>query len=294
MSQTHEPPLPALRIFECAARHVSFKKAAAELHLTASAVSHSVATLEEWLGLKLFHRRVRKLLLTDAGRAYYGKLKPALDAIGEASREVSARGRSDLLTLASAPAFARAWLLPRLKSFLNEHPDVDVRIRATSDFSEMFADDVDAMIVYDREVSPDLAAVRLMTEEMVPVCSPNLSFSCDQISDLLKQRLIHTETKIVTWPMWLKAAGWTSMRDDRGLRFNRADLALEAAKAGLGIALESRILAEPYLRDGTLMIPYPGITIGNEGTYFFACRPAKSHLPKVDQFRTWIVRQCLP
>src|SRR5215213_9262837 len=112
------PPLTALRAFEAAARRTSFKLAADELHVTPSAVSHAVAALEEFLDVKLFHRRVRRLLLTDAGSAYLTPLTRAFDAIGAATREISARKRADLVTLASMPTFARVWLMPRLKMFL--------------------------------------------------------------------------------------------------------------------------------------------------------------------------------
>ena len=127
------PPLTALRAFEAAARHKSFKLAAEELHVTPSAVSHAVAALEEFLGVKLFHRRVRRLLLTDAGGAYLAPLTRAFDVISTATREISARKRADLVTLASMPTFARVWLMPRLKAFLAAHSDVDLRVRAAVD-----------------------------------------------------------------------------------------------------------------------------------------------------------------
>ena len=168
------PPLTALRAFEAAARHKSFKVAAEELHVTPSAVSHAVAALEEFLGVKLFHRRVRRLLLTDAGGAYLAPLTRAFDAISAATREISARNRADLVTLASMPTFARVWLMPRLKAFLAAHSDVDLRVRAAVDFTEMVAEDVDAAIVYGRGDWPGFVVDRLVEERMVPLCSPAL------------------------------------------------------------------------------------------------------------------------
>lgn len=284
------PPFKAIRAFAVAARHMSFKPAAEELRVTPSAVSHAIAALERALGVKLFHRRVRQLLLTDAGKSYFDRLAPAFDEIASATHEISARQRADILTVASAPAFARAWLIPRLKAFLDDHPDIELRIRATSDSAEMNADDVDAIVLYERAVGPELLADRLMTEDMVPICNPALRDQLRTPKDLLRQTLIHTETKIVTWSMWLKAAGVDADHLDRGLRLNRADLALEAAKIGLGVALESRVLAEPHIATGTLVIPFDASVQLSEGSYFFAARPGKAQLPKVDAFRSWILR----
>jgi LysR family transcriptional regulator, glycine cleavage system transcriptional activator len=125
---------------------------------------------------------------------------------------------------------------------------------------------------------------------MVPLCSPAIYKQLRTPEDLTKQTLIHTETKIITWPMWLRAAGIKGFEVDRGLRFNRADLALEAAKAGLGVALESQVLAEPHIANGSLVIPFQAsVKLESEGSYFFATRPVKAHLPKVDAFRNWIL-----
>ena len=240
------PPLTALRAFEAAARHKSFKLAAEELHVTPSAVSHAVAALEEFLGVKLFHRRVRRLLLTDAGGAYLAPLTRAFDAISAATREISARNRADLVTLASMPTFARVWLMPRLKAFLAAHSDVDLRVRAAVDFTEMVAEDVDAAIVYGRGDWPGFVVDRLVEERMVPLCSPALRDGAPPLhapADLARHTLIHTETKLVTWAMWLEAAGVTGVDAHRGLRFNRAALALEAASSRPG-----RRLGQPAVR----------------------------------------------
>jgi LysR family glycine cleavage system transcriptional activator len=172
--------------------------------------------------------------------------------------------------------------------------DIDIRVRATSESKDLFGDDIDATIVYDRSVGAHLVSDRLMTEGMVPLCSPTLlsgDLPLNAPIDLLRHTLIHTETKIVTWPMWLASAGLDATAYSRGLRFNRADLALDAAKAGLGIALESRVLAATHIREGTLISPFPKIDSLDEGAYWFACRPNKLQLPKVENFREWIVSQ---
>jgi LysR family transcriptional regulator, glycine cleavage system transcriptional activator len=287
------PPLTALRAFEAAARRKSFKLAANELHVTPSAVSHAVAALEEFLGVKLFHRRVRRLLLTDAGSAYLTPLTRAFDAISVATREVSARKRADLVTVASMPTFTRVWLMPRLKAFLDGQPDVDLRVRATVDFAEMVADDIDAAIAYGRGDWRGFVVDRLLEERMVPLCSPTLRDGAPPLrtpADLAQHRLIHTETKLVTWAMWLEAAGVADVNMHRGPRFNRADLALEAAIAGLGVALDNPMFAGPHLASGALVIPFePSLALPDLGGYYFVCRPEKAALPKVEAFRRWII-----
>jgi LysR family transcriptional regulator, glycine cleavage system transcriptional activator len=286
------PPLSALRAFEAAARHKSFKLAADGLCVTPSAVSHAVAALEDFLGLKLFHRRVRRLLLTDAGSAYLTPLTRAFDAISAATREISARNRADVVTLASMPTFARVWLMPRLKMFLTAHPDVDLRIRAAVDFAEMIAADVDATIAYGRGDWQGLVVDRIVAERLVPLCSPALRDGTPPLrspEDLARHTLIHTETKLVTWPMWLEAAAITDADAHRGPRFNRSDLALEAAVAGLGVALDNPLFAKPHLDRGTLVIPFdPSPALQDLGGYYFVCRREKAALPKVEAFRRWI------
>jgi LysR family glycine cleavage system transcriptional activator len=287
------PPLPALRAFEAAARRMSFKLAADELHVTPSAVSHAVAALEAFLGVKLFHRRVRRLLLTDAGSAYLATLTRAFDAIDVATREVSARQRADLVTVASMPTFTRVWLMPRLKAFLDVQPDIDLRIRATVDLAEMMADDIDAAVAYGHGGWRGLVVDRLLEERMVPLCSPALRDGPPPLrtpADLARHSLIHTETKLVTWAMWLEAAGVTDVDVHRGLRFNRADLALEAAIAGLGVALDNPMFATLHLANGALVIPFkPSLALPDLGGYYFVCRPEKAALPKVEAFRNWII-----
>jgi LysR family glycine cleavage system transcriptional activator len=287
------PPLMSLRAFEAAARQQSFKLAAEELHVTPSAISHAVAGLEEFLGVRLFHRRVRRLLLTDAGSAYLTPVTRAFDAISVATSEIAARGRADLVTVASMPTFARVWLMPRLKTFLVAHPDVDLRVRAAVDFTEMMADDVDAAIAYGRGGWHDLVVDRLVEERMVPLCSPALRNGTPPLhapADLARHTLIHTETKLVTWAMWLEAVGVEGADAHRGPRFNRADLALEAASTGLGVALDNPLFARSHLARGSLVVPFdPSVALHDLGGYYFVCRPEKTALPKVEAFRRWII-----
>ena len=303
------PPLTALRAFETAARHMSFKLAAHEMHVTASAVSHAVATLESFLGIKLFHRRTRKLLLTDAGSAYLSPVSRAFDAIGVATREVSARSHADILTVVCSPTFSRSWLIPRLGEFLDLYPDIDLRLLATieavlppqssttgghRELGQLLHSEVDAAIVYGQGGWHGFLVDQLVDEVMVPLCTPALRDGPAPLrepADLTGHVLIYTETKFVSWAMWLEAAGVPDVKPKRVVRFNRADMAIHAALSGLGVALENRAIAAPQLASGALVIPFDvPVPLGQVAAYYLLCRPEKAMLPKVESFRAWVTQ----
>jgi len=302
------PPLTGLRAFEAAGRHLSFKRAADEMHVTPSAVSHAVSNLESFLETKLFHRRTRQLLLTDVGASYLATIGRAFDSVIAATREVAA-SPADVLTVASAPTFAKAWLIPRLKLFMQHEPDVDLRIHARIEaatrlksartrghpFESLLTEEVDAAIVYGPGGWEGLTIDKLIDEEVVPLCSPALRKGPPPLripADLVRHTLIRTETKVVTWPIWLEAAGVVSRTERRTLLFNRAELALNAAAAGLGVALDNRINAAAQLESGALVVPFdPKFAVPQLGAYFFVCLPGRETLPKVKHFREWVIKE---
>jgi LysR family glycine cleavage system transcriptional activator len=304
MAHKLTPPLAGIRAFEAAARHLSFKLAAKEMNLTASAVSHAVSSLEDFLRTKLFHRKTRQILLTDAGRTYFSHVTRAFEEINAATDEAAARSHADTLTVVCAPTISRAWLIPQLQQFLTQYPDIDLRLHAAfeavvhaaggqRELEELLSEDVDAAIVYGHDGWRGFVVDKLMNEDMVPLCSPSLRDGPPPLaepSQLTGQVLIHTETKFTTWPQWLHAAQVGDIRPKRVLRFNRADLALQAAAAGLGVALENRIIAAPHLASGSLIIPFDlDVALENVGAYYFVCRPERVELPKIESFRAWIV-----
>lgn len=168
------PPLNALRVFDAAARHLSFTKAAEELFVTQAAVSHQIKSLEDFLGLKLFRRRNRSLLLTEEGQSYYLDIKEIFSALNEATRKLQARSAKGALTVSLLPSFAIQWLVPRLSSFNLAYPGIDVRIQAVDRDEEKLADDVDVAIFYGRGNWPGLRVEKLYAEYLLPVCSPAL------------------------------------------------------------------------------------------------------------------------
>src|ERR1700682_6545253 len=228
------PPLNALRSFEVAARHLSFTKAAAELNVTHSAVSHQIKALEEWLGIALFRRVNRGLVLTDSGQAYLRPVRESFQRLGEATRRLKAKGRSGPLTVSVMPSFAGKWLMPRLRRFRERHPDVDVRISAESQLTDFNRDDVDIAVRYGRGVwANDLRVDLLMRESMFPVCSPKLlegPIPLNSISDLRHHTLLTDyDWRLDFWQLWLDAAGVDDVVPQHALSFNYSNLMLQAA-----------------------------------------------------------------
>lgn len=286
------PPLRALQAFEATARHLSVASAAGELCVTPSAVSHQVKALERQLGVKLFHRLNRRLLLTDAGRGYMQLLGSGFDRIARATEHVVNGGISDLLTIHCPPSFAPAWLLPRLAGFMSRHPDIDLRIHATPEPPEFFRSDTDVEIRYGTGEWPGLTVVPLMEDAVLPLGSPALRArlpECPSAEDVLKLPLIHSERAIVGWPQWCRALGLEFSSGRGGLRFDRAYLALQAAAEGLGVALETHVFAERGLAAGTIVpLLDGGSGIVPAGAHYLVYPAVYGAIPKIRCFEDWM------
>lgn len=250
--------LPGLRVFEAVARRGSFKSAAAELNLSPSAVSHAVMKLETALGVPLFERSGRQVRLTLSGElliqhvaAGFAELRRGLDLIA------AQKGRG-LLRIHSAPSFAYAWLSPRLPLFLKENPGLEVRLSASADYARFTADDFDVDIVYGPVHAETVIAVPVAEEIVTPLCAPALAQKIRSPRDLLEYSLILSDNKQVRWPHWFAANG-IHVTLPHALRFDRSFLAIGAAVDGLGIALESTLLAGRELERGDLVAPLAGI-----------------------------------
>jgi LysR family transcriptional regulator, glycine cleavage system transcriptional activator len=252
-----EISLPAVRAFEAVARRGSFKAAAAELNLSPSAVSHAVANLEKTLSLALFHRGGRGVRLTINGEVLMRHVGAAFDELRRGFDLVAAGQGRGLLRLHSAPSFAYAWLTPRLPRFFAAHPGVEVRLAAGTDYGRFVADDIDVDIVYGPIAAEGVIALPLREETVTPLCAPNLAERIRSPEDLLALDLIVSDNKQVRWPHWLEANG-VAGAPRHALRFDRSFLALAAACDGLGVALESTLLAERELAAGRLVAPLSG------------------------------------
>lgn len=252
----HQVPLSILRAFEAAGRTGSFRTAAAELGLTPSAVSHAVRKLERTLGASLFAREARTVRLSPEGEALMRHVGRAFEELRRGLELVSTRG-PQLLRLHSAPSFATQWLSPRLSRFLREHPGIEVRLAAGTDYTRFLNDEFDADIVYGPPRQEGLVVVPLGEETVAPLCAPDLARAIEAPTDLFGHVLIESETKQVRWSDWFARNGLPAPRP-QGMRFDRSFLAIAAAVDGLGVTLESTRLAERELAGGRLVRPLAG------------------------------------
>jgi len=291
------PPLNSLRAFEAAARHLSFKKAAEELHVTPAAVSHQIRTLEEYCGTPLFHRLARALRLTEAGQAALPLLREGFDKLAEAAEAMRAEERAGILTVSVAPTFGAKWLIPRLDRFRAMHPEFDVRIDATDALVNFAGDGVDVALRYGRGTYRNLRSECLMPEVAFPVCSPRLLERDPPLTrpeDLRHHTLLHVQWRTEddaapSWRMWLRAAGVEGVDAERGPRFSVQGMALEAAIEGQGVALAGAALVGGDLRAGRLVRPFPpSLSQATAFSYYLVYPEAKAGDPKVMAFRDWV------
>ena len=252
----HQVPLSILRAFEAAGRTGSFRLAAVELALTPSAVSHAIRKLEQTLGASLFTREGRVARLTPEGEALMRHVGLAFEELRRGLEMVSTRG-PQLLRLHSAPSFATQWLMPRLARFLRDHPGIEVRLAAGTDYTRFLNDEFDADIVYGLSRLEGLVIVPLGEETVTPLCAPDLCRAIKTPMDLFNHILIESETKQVRWSDWFARNELPAPRP-QGVRFDRSFLAITAAADGLGVALESTRLAERELASGRLVRPLVG------------------------------------
>ncbi|MEM8950073.1 MAG: transcriptional regulator GcvA [Pseudomonadota bacterium] len=286
------PSLNALRAFEAAARHLSFSRAADELNVTKAAVSHQVKALEDDLGLPLFQRLNRALMLTPAGQTLFPAITDALGLMRTAVTKVKRQDQTGELTVTTLDSFAAIWLVPRLRRFREAHPDIDVRVTTSDDNIDFSRADVDLAIRYGAGQWPGVEAERLMTEELFPVCAPSLlenGPTLEKPSDLANHTLLH-DYGIVTWRGWLMAIGEEAIDVERGSHYQHSNLVLQAAEQGDGVALARSVLAADALAAGRLVKPFD-ISLPAEYAYYLVCPPLHLKRPKVQAFRHWLLTE---
>jgi LysR family transcriptional regulator, glycine cleavage system transcriptional activator len=281
-------PLSGLRAFEAAARGRSIRAAAEELNLTSSAVSHAITKLEQELGVTLFQREGRSVKLTPDGDALMRHIGDAFDELRRGIATVSMR-LPGLLRLHCAPSFATQWLVPRLNQILALHPGLDIRISAGTDYTRFVNDEFDADIVYGPPVREGLTVIPLSEEIVTPVCAPTLAKRIRAPEDLLDQVLIQSDNKQLRWWNWFTANGIVPP-SPRGPRFDRSHLALAAAVNGVGVALESTLLAERELRTRKLVRPLArkAVDVRYVG-HHLVFPPAQSRNRALQAFKSWIL-----
>jgi LysR family transcriptional regulator, glycine cleavage system transcriptional activator len=295
------PPLNALRAFEAAARHLSVSKAAQELRVTASALSHQICGLEDLLGLKLFERRARSIALTPAGQLLYPGLQTGFTHIYDAITRLRNANQERVLVISTSPGLTSKWLAPRLHRFAVTCPELDVRVTSSVTNANFTTDGIDVAIrnlPTNGRGDSTLTIEKLIDIAFVPVCSPKLlrrHGRPTQPHALARMPLIHDDTladrpDIPTWAAWFRAAGVDDADVGRGLRFNSPDHALEAAAEGAGVMLSQYVLAYDDLRSGRLAIPFKFVLSAGRA-YHFVSPKSRSEYPHVRAFRTWIKQE---
>jgi LysR family transcriptional regulator, glycine cleavage system transcriptional activator len=252
-------PISAIRAFEAAARTGSFRDAATELHLTPSAVSHAIRKLEGTMSTVLFERSARAVRLTPAGENLMRHAGAAFDNLRRGIEEVAGRG-PQLLRVHCAPSFAAQWLAPRLGQFIAAEPKLEVRLAASTEYARFSNDDFDLDIVYGQPRAEGTEIIPLCEETITPLCTPEIAKKIRKPKDLFGQVLIRSEVKQVQWHQWFAANGLEPPAI-HGMRFDRSFLAIAMASSGLGVTLESTLLAEREIETGKLIAPLAGRSV---------------------------------
>lgn len=293
------PPLNAIRAFEASARHLSFKAAAEELFVTPAAISYQIKTLEEFIGVELFIRENRSTLLTPAAQRCFSDIKGGFEQIARGIKKARAEQKSGLLTVSAGPAFTIKWLAPRLHAFLESHPDIDARISSGLGFADLRHDAIDAAIRFGNVRDDALFAQKLVSEQLIPLCHPSLlegKHSLSKPENIQHHSLIHDDSLNFNpgapgWPECLQQANISHIQTERGIHFNQADHALQAAMDGQGIILARRVLATPDIQAGRLVCPFPEWEIDTGMSYYFVCLKEKAEQHKVSIFMEWMKQQ---
>jgi LysR family glycine cleavage system transcriptional activator len=286
------PPLAALRAFEAAARHLSFTRAAQELHVTQTAISHQIRALEERLGVKLFRRLPRGLVLTEEAQRYLPPLREAFERIDAATKDLLAGRTGGALTASVLPSFAAKWLVPRLGRFRAANSDIDLRISTSQRLVDFAREDVDVGIRMGRGHYPGLRVDRLFGETLMPVCSPALLGGEHPLrtpEDLRHHVLLHDDD-YTSWQLWLELAGVQGVDPRRGPMFTDSGMVVQAAAEGQGVALGRLALAAWDIAAGRLVRPFD-IGMPHDLAYYLVCPEASAERPRIAAVRKWLLAE---
>jgi LysR family glycine cleavage system transcriptional activator len=286
------PPLNAVRAFEAAARHVSFTKAAEELHVTHGAVSRQVALLESWLGSSLFRRAASQLALTDAGRRYAAEITSMLDRLAVASMQFAQQDAPTSLGVNAPPTFTMRWLIARMSSFQRQRPDVEIRLTTSLAPVNFQENGYDIAIRGAHSPLPGCKSEPFMTEVVVPVCHTDLveQGRLRRPEDLQQHTLIRYATEPYSWPDWLEAAGVKELQAANTLHFEQMYFALQAAAEGLGLVLVPLFLVVDDIVAGRLCAPF-GLRAAMRRQYYTNVSSLATRHPVVNAFCDWLARE---
>jgi LysR family transcriptional regulator, glycine cleavage system transcriptional activator len=289
MHRRRLPPLAALRAFEAAARHLSFRRAADELAVTPTAISHQIRLLEETLKMSLFVRHVRGVTLTEAGFTLYPTLRNGFDAFELTIAELSPPNQRKAVTLTATTLFTACRLMPALGTFRARHPEFNLRLHASDELVDLTAGVADIAVRYGAGPFARLMAEPLFSERFGVLCSPQLDLS--HPDDLKQTTLLHTEWKrrdmAPDWRRWANLAGITDLAIDNGPRFTDDRHSLQATIAGHGAAIGSLVLASPEITAGFLVHPFGPVIDGE--TYHVMATPENMARADVKAVRDWLM-----
>jgi LysR family transcriptional regulator, glycine cleavage system transcriptional activator len=287
------PPLNAVRAFESAARNASFTRAASELRVSQGAVSRHIACLEQWLQVKLFTRIHRGIELTPQGRAFFQIVRNALDLIESGAGQLKHSPDERRLRLKLPPTFAIRWLVPRLVRFHARHPKIDVQITTSHDRADFDREDIDISIYSWPEPPTGANYRRVLDEVLLPVCAPGLPAKGASLrvpEDLAHHVLLCSLNRPRDWPAWLAAAKVDHIDGNRGLKFENAALAYQAAIDELGIMIAQYALVEDDINTGRLMAPF-SLRVATGRGYYMAAHPNRVQTARVKAFADWILEE---
>lgn len=286
------PPLSALLAFERAAAQLSFRRAAHDLALSPSAVSHQIRNLEAQLGVKLFVRDGRSVRLSADGERFRRQVSSALTTLERAARDVKSRGRvgADQIWISSLPFFTSTVLLPALDDFRRDHPQFTLRIEATHQYADFAGSGVDVAIRYGRENAAGLKLEPLVKVKSVIVCAPRLAHGgLRSVADLSRHTLIHLTRQPRAWPAWLSAVGAERVEPRGHLWLDSLPAILEATEQGLGVtlAMDPLIAAHPGF-GSRLVVPFEADG-GRSETFYLVSRAEQSSDTRIKSVRRWII-----
>lgn len=292
----HLPPLRSLVAFEAAARHLSFTQAAEELNVTPGAVGQLIHKLEDWLGVKLFHREVRKVYLTEAGAAYFGRISIALGQISQASIVLKQR-RHNEIRISMPPSFARKWFVPRMARFMDLHPDISLHIDASAALVDFDNESVDIAIRHFKAQESNRLDVELLfLDELRVYCSPRYceKLELKQPENFAKATLLATKIHPY-WERWFlqftKLSG-REIGEIPTINFDASHLAIDTAKRHQGVVLTSAPLVEHEIVSGELIEPFEARLPVDEGYYLVGPKGSFALGGAIEALRFWLRQEC--
>jgi len=283
------PSLNGLKAFEAAARHLSFTLAARELCVTQGAVSRQIKQLETQLTVILFHRSHKNLTLTDQGMLLVSPLTRAFKTIADAVD--SLKNQQQDFSLKVHPTFAIRWLIPRLHQFQALHPDIQVRLTTSGENVNFGHENFDAGITHLGQETPGIIREKILTEKLIPVCSPKFcaaNLPLQKPEEIKGQMLLHNTPDLREWAAWADQVGLNGLALERGQIFEVDDAALQAATAGLGVALGDLFLIRDELASGRLVAPFD-LTPIQTGNYYFSRPASNKHAHNITAFQNWLI-----